>query len=101
MLDVVTSDVTLLWADLKMTSDKVKKRRHSFEEVKELSSCDLKYMLLYQATLRMIAEGETWHFQSPEETWEWLEDWRSVGRRTGRGTRDNRKCSPTDKEITN
>ncbi|KAJ1196921.1 hypothetical protein NDU88_000784 [Pleurodeles waltl] len=44
----------------------VQKQRHSFDEVKKiLRAKKLKYMMLFSAKLRVLAEGESWYFTTP------------------------------------
>ncbi|KAJ1217085.1 hypothetical protein NDU88_004680 [Pleurodeles waltl] len=60
---------------------KVQRQCQSFQEVKKvLQDCELKYMMLFPARLRVIMEGKTWHFRTWEEGWEWLEVSWSAGR---------------------
>ncbi|KAJ1136712.1 hypothetical protein NDU88_003127 [Pleurodeles waltl] len=48
----------------------------SFDEVKKmLHSKDIKYMMLFPARLWLLAEGQSWHFNTPSEAWGCAEGW--------------------------
>ncbi|KAJ1151020.1 hypothetical protein NDU88_003807 [Pleurodeles waltl] len=60
------------------------------EEVKKaLKAKELKYLMLFPAWLRVVADSKTWLFESLEEAWDWPEGKRPTGKRQG----DNGKPS--------
>ncbi|KAJ1138349.1 hypothetical protein NDU88_004736 [Pleurodeles waltl] len=69
---VVTLDVNVLRTDL----CKVQRQRRHFKEVKRaLRARDIKYMMIFPAKLKIVQDGRSRFFQSPEETSDWLEGW--------------------------
>ena len=51
----------------------------SYIEVKrKLCNMNLKYMLLYQAKLKVILQGKSHLFECPEEVWTWLGMWDQI-----------------------
>lgn len=78
----------------------MQKQRRSFDHVKkELRSKDLKYMMLFPAHLKVIAEGKPWFFVTPDEAWVWLEGWRTAGKRRDRGPRQSPEQSNERRDL--
>ncbi|KAJ1145842.1 hypothetical protein NDU88_012125 [Pleurodeles waltl] len=60
--------------------NKVHTFRKGFLEVKaKLPAMNIRYILLYQAHLKVISGGKLHFFDHPEEFWRWLELWDKVG----------------------
>ncbi|KAJ1197406.1 hypothetical protein NDU88_001266 [Pleurodeles waltl] len=58
----------------------VQKLRCNFLEVKKvLRDRGLKYSMMFPTKVRVVAEGKTWYFEKPQDTFDWLEGWRTVG----------------------
>ncbi|KAJ1210045.1 hypothetical protein NDU88_005413 [Pleurodeles waltl] len=67
-LDAVMVDVSLLRADFQKMSEKVKRKRPSFDEVKKsLCAKNIKYMMIFPAPLRVMSENRSWFFNTPAE----------------------------------
>ena len=55
-------------------TQKVQQLRQSYTGVKQkLRERNVKYMLLYPAKLKIIHNGKTHFFETPEEVWDWME----------------------------
>ncbi|KAJ1097892.1 hypothetical protein NDU88_003008 [Pleurodeles waltl] len=78
----LTKQTTVLTARLE--EQKGRKQWKCFDDVKcVLREKELKYMMLFPAKLKIIAEGKTWLFSTPEEAWDWLEGWRVQRKKQG------------------
>ena len=48
-------------------------QRRSFDQVKQKPrTLSMRYMLLYPAKLKVLHEGKSFFFTSPEEAWQWV-----------------------------
>lgn len=73
---------------------KVPKQRQSFLEVKRaLQDKELKYSMLFPASLRVESGGKAWFFATPEEAWEWLDGWRLKERGGSRSKKNSERLS--------
>ncbi|KAJ1082196.1 hypothetical protein NDU88_002364 [Pleurodeles waltl] len=87
-LDAVTLEVNLLREDFGNISEKVAVAETHFEGLlsttKSVKGNACQGGEIYDAvyaTLRVVADKETWHFASPDEAWDdWLEGWRVAGK---------------------
>lgn len=74
----------------------VQRHRASFLEAKKaLRKEDIQYSLLFPARLKVMLDGSTSFYSSPEEVWSWLELYRAgtEGRRDG-GMKPTEKSGP-------
>lgn len=71
----------------------VQRHRSSFLEVKKaLRKEGIQYSLLFPARLKLILDGTTLFFETPNEAWDWLDTYRGSRDRGGEATDSARGC---------
>lgn len=60
---------------------------------------EIKYMMLYPAKLKIIAEGKSWLLATPEEVWESLEGWRVVASKSPKAREQSQIGSDGDDRM--